>query len=563
MYILGIWDGHDSGAAIIEDGRILAAVNEERFTRRKLEVCFPYNSIRECLNLAEVKPEEIREVAVSSSDFSKTLARIFPGTKEEYYLIRRRKKLPGRFTDLKKRAKYILTEFGPTFLSRGLSRLFLRKNLTKAGLGNYNLYLVDHHLCHAATAAFASGFGECVVITMDGIGDALSGTVSIFSDGKLERKSAISGRNSMGIFFEHVTNLMNMRELEDEGKVMAIANYAYPVPDDKNELFDFITVEGLDVRCRFGSLRTHDELKKVFWKYPSEQFAYMAQRTLEVKVLELVNNAVKATGFKKVALAGGLFSNIKINMLIRNLPGIKNCFVFPHMGDGGLAMGAAFWANHLINGIYSYPLDDLFLGPGYRDDEIKKALDQSGLEYSRVENIEDEAAELIARGYIVFWFHGKMEYGPRALGGRSILALPDSNRIRNLLNLRLKMRVWYQPFCPSMRPEDAQKYLADYDGPNPFMTMGYMVKEDKRSDIEGVISVDGSSRPQVINSESSKYGRLLKKMAELTGRGVILNTSFNIHGEPLVCSPADAIDTFKRTKNEYMVMDNYLVRGLE
>jgi carbamoyltransferase len=228
-----------------------------------------------------------------------------------------------------------------------------------------------------------------------------------------------------------------------------------------------------------------------------------------------------------------------------------------------LAMGAAFWANHLINGIHSYPLDDLFLGPGYRDDEINKALEQSGLEYSRVEDIEDEAAKLIAMGYIVFWFQGKMEYGPRALGGRSILALPDSNRIRNLLNLRLKMRVWYQPFCPTMRIEDAQKYLTDYDGPNPFMTMGYMIKEDKRSEIEGVISVDGSSRPQVINSESSKYGRLIRKIAELTGRGVILNTSFNIHGEPLVCSPADAIDTFKRTKNEYMVMGNYLVKGLK
>lgn len=563
MYILGVWDGHDSGAAIIKDNQILVALNEERLTRRKLEIHFPEQSIKECLRYLSLTPHDITQVAVSTYDFSKTLARIFPYTKEEYYLIRRRKKVPGRISNVKKRAKYKLTEYGPSPLTRRISERCVRKSLNRLGFDNYQVQLVDHHLCHAATAAFCSGFNDCLVLTIDGIGDALSGTFSTFSQGRLSRESVISGKHSLGIFFEHVTNLMNMRELEDEGKVMALANYAYPIPDTENPLLDFIKVDGLEVRCAYSTLRMYDELKRIIWRYPSEQFAYMAQRVLEVKILDLVKNGLSATGFKQVALAGGVFSNIKVNMLIRTLPEVEECFVFPHMGDGGLALGAALSANYDLNDISSYPLDDVFLGLGYSEDLMKSALDASGLEYRYCENIEEETARLISQGYIIFWFQGRMEYGPRALGNRSILALPNSKRIRDLLNLRLKMRVWYQPFCPTMLEEDAKLYLEEYDAPNRFMTMGYMVEDNKRDEIEGVISVDGSCRPQIINGSDSQYGRLLVQVKKLTGRGVMLNTSFNIHGDPMVCSPKDAIDTLKRTRNDYLVMGNYLVRGIQ
>lgn len=563
MYILGIWDGHDSGAAIIEENQILVALNEERLTRRKLEIHFPEQSIKECLNYLNLTPADITQVAVSTYDFSKTLARIFPYTKEEYYLIRRRKKVPGKISNLKKRAKYKLTEYGPSHLTKRISEMCVRKSLNRLGFNNYQVHLVDHHLCHAAAAAFCSGFVDCLVITIDGIGDALSGTFSTFSQGKLSRNSVISGKHSLGIFFEHVTNLMNMRELEDEGKVMALANYAYPISDAENPLLDFIKVDGLKVECTYSTLKMYNELKKILWRYPSEQFAYMAQRTIEVKILELVKNGLSATGFKKVALAGGVFSNIKVNMLIRTLPEMEGCFIFPHMGDGGLALGAALAANYDLNGISSYPLDAVFLGLGYSEELIKSALVASGLEYRYCENIEEETARLISEGYIVFWFQGRMEYGPRALGHRSILALPNSKRIRDLLNLRLKMRVWYQPFCPTMLEEDAQLLLEEYDSPNRFMTMGYMVKDDKRDEVEGVISVDGSCRPQILQGNESQYGRLLTSVKRFTGRGVVLNTSFNIHGEPLVCSPEDAIDTLKRTRNDYLVMGNYLVKGVQ
>jgi len=563
MYILGIWDGHDSGAAIVRENRIEVAFNEERLTRRKLEVRFPEHSIKNCLQYLNNTPSAIKQIAVSSYDFSKTLARIFPGTKEEYYLIRRRKKTPGSISTIKKKAKYILTEIGPSQLTKRFSEISLKNSLKRLGFRNVAVHLVNHHRCHAATAAFCSGFDDALVITIDGIGDALSGTISTLSDKGLSHITDISGKHSLGIFFEHVTNLMNMRELEDEGKVMALANYAYPIPDDENPLLDFIEIKGLSVRCKYSTLRMYDELKKILWRYPSEQFAYMAQRTLEVKLVDLVKNAISATGFTNIALAGGVFSNIKVNMLIRTLPEVRDCFVFPHMGDGGLALGAALATNYELNGITEYGLEDVFLGMDYDEDTVRAALDESGLPYSQHENIEERAAQLIAQGHIIFWFQGRMEYGPRALGHRSILALPNSRRIKDLLNLRLKMRVWYQPFCPTMLEEDASICLENYDKPNRFMTMGYMVKDEHRDALEGVISIDGSCRPQVVGAGNSGYGKLLSTLKELTGRGVVLNTSFNIHGEPLVCSPQDAIDTLKRTGNDYLVIGNYLVRGVQ
>jgi len=557
--ILGIWDGHDSGAGLVGNGKILFAVNEERFTRRKLEMQFPEKSIRMILQFREMSPADIREVAVPTYDFAKTLARIWPYTKEEYYLIRRRKKYPARLYHLKKRLKYKLTEFGPNSLFRVVSRHLLTRHLKRMGFENFRVHLVNHHLAHAASAAFCSGFDSCIVLTLDGIGDALSGTVSVLKDGKLETLSYISGKDSFGIFFEHVTNCMNMREGEDEGKVMALANYAYPIKDEENPMLSFFKVEGLKVKCRYETMRMYNELQKILWHYPSEQFAYMAQRTLEVKILELVKNAVKETGLRKIAIAGGVASNVKVNMLIRNLPGVDDCFIFPHMGDGGIALGAAMLVNYNLNGVTRYEMEDVFLGPDYTDSEIEKTLKESGLRYRKSDDIVGETAGIIAKGGIVLWFQGSMELGPRALGNRSILARSDSQAIKDRLNLQLKKRVWYQPFCPTMLEEDARVLLEEYnEKPDRFMTMGFMVKPELREGIQGVLNIDGSCRPQIIPSDDSRYSKLLQKIKELTGKGVLLDTSFNVHGDPMVCSPADAVETLGKTGSDYLIMGDYL-----
>lgn len=560
MKILGIWDGHDSGAVLIERDKILFAVNEERLTRRKLEIAFPNRSIHACLEHTGTSPDEISEIAVSTSDLAKTLARVFPVLREEYYLIRRRKKGPGRACLLKKRLKYRLTEYPPCSPTKLVSSYNIRRTLKKLGFQDFSLHLVDHHYSHAATAAFCSGFERGLVITLDGLGDGLSGSISRFEDGTLEKISSLSARHSLGIFFEHVTNLMNMRELEDEGKVMALANYAYPVDDAENPMMDLIQVQGLSVQFRHWSLEIYEALRKILWHYPSEQFAYMAQRTLEVKILELVHNAMKATGLDSLCLAGGVFSNVKVNRLLRMLPEVKECFVFPHMGDGGLALGAALVANRRQNGIYHVPLKDLFLGPEYSHEEIEKTLQESKLSYRKSTHIVKEVAESIAKGEVVLWFQGRMELGPRALGARSILARPDSEAVKDTLNLQLKKRVWYQPFCPSMLEEDANEILEDYDrNPNEFMTMAYVVRKNKRDIVRGAINVDGSCRPQILRQDNSVFVNLLNEIKKLTGHGIVLNTSFNIHGEPIVCSPDDAVSTFVRTNSRYMTIGDYLV----
>jgi len=561
MKILGIWDGHDSGAALVEGDSILFAVNEERLSRRKLEIAFPYRSIEACLRSTDTGIEEISHIACSTSDFAKTLTRVFPSLKEEYYLIRRRKRPPGRFTSLKKGMKYRLTEYPPSALTKAISRNRVEKRLKQAGFRDFRLHLIDHHLSHASAAALCSGFEESVVVTLDGLGDGLSGSVYVFRDNELDKKASLSARHSLGIFFEHVTNLMNMRELEDEGKVMALANYAYPVADEQNPLMDLIDVQDLSIRCRYSSLAMYNELKKIFWTYPSEQFAYMAQRTLEVKILELVRRAIALTGIGRVCLSGGIFSNVKVNRLIRLMPEVEQCFVFPHMGDGGLALGTAIEANRRLCGTTRMALDDVFLGPAYGEDEMEGAIREAGLHYTKSSDIVQDVAEIIVGGGIVFWFQGYMELGPRALGNRSILARSDSERIKDALNLRLKKRVWYQPFCPSILEEDAPDILEDYDGhPDSFMTMAYMVREEKRNVMQGVINVDGSCRPQIVPQGDCLYRRLLETIRGMTGYGLVLNTSFNLHGEPMVCSPRDAVKTMVTTGNEYLAMGNILVK---
>ena len=393
------------------------------------------------------------------------------------------------------------------------------------------------------------------------MGDGLSGSVSAFQGGEIVPLSRISSRDSLGIFFEHVTNLLNMRELEDEGKVMALANYACPVEDSNNPMMDFFTVRGLTVVARHRTLKMYDELRKILWKYPFEQFAFMAQRTLEVKILELVRNALKETGMSKIAFSGGVASNVKVNMRIKDLPEIDECFVFPHMGDGGLALGAAFLVNRNLNGVHAIPLDDLFLGPAYTEQEVRETLESRRLPYRHSEHIETEVARLIAEGKIVLWFSGRMEVGPRALGGRSILARADSLEIKNRLNLVLKARAWFQPFCPTMLVEDAREFLVDLKGkPDRFMTMGYMVKENMREKIRGVINIDGSCRPQIVSEvEHPRFAALLKEVKRIIGCGVILNTSFNIHGDPVVCSPQDAVDTLIKTGCDALAIENFLV----
>lgn len=561
MNILGIWDGHDSGAALLQDGRLRAAINEERLTRRKLEIAFPTRAIEICLAQAGLRAGDVDIVAASTSDPAKTLGRLWPGSKERYYAVRRRKAMPGAVSRLTRTFKYRMTEWAPGAISARVSRALLRRELTTCGLGRAQIRLVDHHEAHAAAAAWASGFADCAVVTVDGLGDGLSATISRFAGGSLERVRASPARHSIGVFFEHVTTLLNMRELEDEGKVMALADYAAPVVDADNPLLSMVRVEdGIVWTARPGhALRR--PLARIHWHLANEQFAYIAQRTVEHAVTSLVRDAVRLTGQRRVAMAGGVASNVKATRRARLLPDVEDVYVFPHMGDGGLPLGAAIVVAAGQPSPVCLHLDDLGLGPSYSEDQFASAIAAAGLTAVRVQDVAARAADLLADGRIVMWFQGGMEYGPRALGHRSVLARPDRLELRDRLNLVLKRRVWYQPFCPSLLESDAARVLADWSGPrNRAMTMAYEVAPKFRAGLAGVMSVDGTCRPQIVrDDDETPFAALLRDVRQRWGLGAVLNTSYNIHGEPLVCTPAEAVDVFRRSGADALAMGPFLV----
>jgi carbamoyltransferase len=567
--ILGVWDGHDSGAALLQGGRLQFAVNEERLSRRKLEIRFPARSIDACLTNAGLSPGQVDHVAISTSDPAKTLGRWWPRSKERYYAVRRRKARPGPLAGFTRAVKYRMTEWAPGPASRSLSRLALRRTLAQYGLAGAELDLIDHHEAHAAAAAWASGLSPCAVVTIDGLGDGASATISRFQEGRLERVAVSPARASLGVFFEHVTNLLNMRELEDEGKVMALADYAAPIADEDNPLFHSINVrDGVIETSRPGhALRR--ELARTHWQFPNEQFAYLAQRVVEHVCSALARDAVRLTGLRRLALAGGVVSNVKATRRIRLLPEVEDLYVFPHMGDGGLALGAAVAAASRAGEAIDLDLSRLDLGPAFDTSVIEAALVASGpanhgLSAERVDAVSAlvaRVADLLADGAIVMWFQGRMEYGPRALGHRSVLARPDRPHLRDRLNLALKRRVWYQPFCPSMLESEGPRVLTDWSGGrNRSMTMAYEVSSCHRDRLAGVISIDGTCRPQFVpDSEPGAFAALLQEARRRWSVGAVLNTSFNIHGEPLVCSPAEAVDVFLRSGADALAMGPFLI----
>jgi carbamoyltransferase len=287
----------------------------------------------------------------------------------------------------------------------------------------------------------------------------------------------------------------------------------------------------------------------------------MAQRALERACVALVAEAVRRTGERRVALAGGIASNIKVNRQVRLLPGVSDVFVYPHMGDGGLAVGAAALARAEV-GDPALPLvDSMALGPEFDCATITRALNARQLRYDTCDDIAASVADLVANDRVVLWMQGRMEYGPRSLGQRSVLARPDRPALRDRLNRVLKRRVWYQPFCPSLLDSEARRLLADFSGtPNRHMTMAYVVAADALGFLSGVINVDGSCRPQMVaDDDPGPFANLLRGLRARIGVGAVLNTSFNIHGSPLVCSPDEALDVFAESGADAIAIGSFLV----
>ena len=560
MQILGIWDGHDAGACIVENGEIKVAINEERLTRKKLDIKFPENSIRACLGYLNLKPTDIKIIATTGTQLTRIMARQFNSLDESFYKLRRRLIDKPRLERNRRFFKYWTARFNASHLE-GFTKWQIKKKLEKMGFESPKIYAIDHHLAHAASAIFTSGFKKNLCITLDGVGDGLSGSVNVFENGEIKRISATKEKDSIGLFFEEVSTILGFRELEDEGKVMAMADYSYPMPDEKNKLLDFFEVDGLKIKAKHSTIRRFKELEKIKWNTPIERFAYMAQRTLEKHALQFFKNAIEETGLKEVCWSGGVASNIKLNRVLRLDSGLKDWFVFPHMGDGGLAVGAALYVSHMLEGTQPKRMNNAYFGIDFSEEEIKKSIQGfNQVKYEFVKNPAEVAADLIGKNNYIFWFQGRMEYGPRALGNRSILTLANSEDVKEFLNLMIKKREWFQPFCPSLLEEDAGKVFEDYDDiPDKFMTMGYMLRKELKKKYAPISNVDSSVRPQMVGEENQNYRELLKNVKKKDGIGIVLNTSFNVHGEPIVCSPKDALDTMAKTKAKYMILGNFFV----
>jgi len=579
--ILGIWDGHDAGAAIIDDKKILCAVNEERFTRRKLEIGFPWHSIRVCLDIAGLKPNDISHVAFSTSDVAKTFTRYATGAGRSYYMFRR-KLSSQKFADYRRCFKYGFTAIKGNWISKKLSHDVIKKQLKRMGFDRYKLFLVDHHQAHAASV-LTSGFKKALSITLDGVGDAVSSSTNIFNileNNEIQTLHRSTAFNSLGTFFEQVTNLLGFRELEDEGKVMALADYSkfsksnHESVGHENEkkhdnpLDKFFKVKQLGIKAKYNPIAQYYMLKKFRNSTKPEDFAFFAQQMLENKMLALFVNAINETGIKDIAWSGGVASNIRCNQIIRNKSGLKDWFIFPHMGDGGLALGAAMMVASQEFGSRGYKLEDVYLGRQYSYDEILESAKNAKasnkrIVYEECSSPESLAAELVLDGEMVLWHQGRSEYGPRALGNRSILAPSWKKGIRDELNKRIKRRDHFQPFCPTILDLDAKKMLSDRSGRDDrFMTMGYSMVRSKsvRKALKEVTSIGYSVRPQILGQDNALYRRILLEIRRKTGFGVVLNTSFNIHGEPLVETPRDAIETMIRSGVKNLFIKNFHVR---
>ena len=591
MRILGVSAFyHDSAAALIEDGHILAAAQEERFTRKKHDAAFPKQAITYCLEEARLTLDQIDYVAFYDKPFLK-----FERLIETYLAF-----APRGFQSFKMAM--------PVWLKEKLFQKDLLRKQFKEFDPDFDwqnkLLFSEHHMSHAASAFFPSPFEEAVVLTMDGVGEWATTSVAIGKSNTLEMTKEIHFPHSLGLLYSALTYYTGFRVNSGEYKVMGLAPYGEP--KYKQLMLDhLIDVKG-DGSFRLnqkyfdyctGLTMTNANFDELFGAPPREPEELLTQRHMDLAasvqavteevVLRLTRALANETGQKNLCLAGGVALNCVANGKILRDGAFENVWVQPAAGDAGGALGAALAAYHLHkSGPRTVPqsgdaMQGSYLGPSYDDDDVAKRLEAAGAKFETLteEKMIDITAQALADGKAIGWFQGRMEFGPRALGGRSFLGDARSPEMQKQLNLKVKYRESFRPFAPSVLREDVSDWF-NIDSDSPYMLIVSDVKEDhrrqmtdeenalfgidklnvQRSNIPAVTHVDYSARIQTVHKETHpQYHALITKFKELTGCPIVVNTSFNVRGEPIVCTPEDAFHCFMGTGSELLVIGNVIL----
>lgn len=545
---------HDSSACIARDGEVLFAVAEERLSRVKHDAGFPALAIRACFEFTGIQPNEIDFICQGWSrpraGFLHDLRCYATG------------KQPVDSSALLNSTRHFVSMWHQKSGENRFRQLF--------GPLKGQFRFVDHHLAHAISAYAFSGFDEAAVLVLDGRGAWEATSLWSGRAGNLEHMWTIPWPNSLGLFYAMFTQYLGFQPYSDEWKVMGLAPYGEPqmnlrefiVPDDNPYRVDARLLIGKNstptagIEQRLGPKRIPES--GIDGRH--KNLAFAVQDSCEQAMLTLARLAVEKTGCRDLCLSGGVALNSKANGKILASGLVNKLFVQPASGDDGVCLGAAL-APYLDGGgkLPVRKMRHAYLGPESLDSDIEKALQTYKLRCTRSDDPAELAAEMLATGKILGWFQGRMEFGPRALGGRSILADPRDPEMNAKVNNAVKFREWWRPFAPSILAEAAEEYLESATD-SPFMILTAQVKAAKRSAVPSVTHVDGSARPQTVERDVNPlYWRLIDEFGKRTGVPVVMNTSFNLRGEPIVCTPTDAIRTFFSSGMDALVIGNFVV----
>jgi len=575
---------HDSAACILKDGKIIAAAQEERFTRKKHDASYPYNAIEFVLKRANLNLSEVNKIVFFEKPFLK-----FERLLETYVAF-----APKGFVSFAKAM--------PLWVKEKLFQKNLLFNKLKSHDKNYiseeNIFFSDHHLSHAASAFFPSPFKEAVVLTADGVGEWATTTVALGKDNNLEIKKEILFPHSLGLLYSSFTYYTGFKVNSGEYKLMGLAPYGKPIYEDKiKQLIDIkddgtFRIDQKYFNYATGLTMTNNNFNVLFGQNPRNpknekitQFhmdiAASIQKVTEEIMIKLAKSIRREYGVKNLCLAGGVALNCVANGKILKEKIFDNIWIQPAAGDAGGSLGAALalWYDDQRNIRSVNSNDDMkgsFLGNEFSQDEIEKQLKSLGANFEifEYENLINETAEFLSNEKAIGWFQGRMEFGPRALGCRSILGDPRSDKMQKNLNIKVKYRESFRPFAPSILKEDLSKWF-DMSNDSPYMLFVSKINSKKkidmteeqkklfgidqlnikRSEIPAVTHVDYSARIQTVDKKTNKsYYDLISKFKEKTGCPVLINTSFNVRGEPIVNSPIDAFNCFMGTELDYLVI---------